>query len=56
MKKQDIIDTGKQKSHLADHAVKKRLMHLYDRATRKFKLNISLWKEYLEYLVHHRSF
>lgn len=56
MRKQDIVDTGKQKSHLADHAVKKRVMHLYDRATRKFKLNISLWKEYLEYLVHHRSF
>jgi len=56
MRKQDIVDTGKQKSHLGDHAVKKRVMHLYDRATRKFKLNISLWKEYLEYLVHHRSF
>lgn len=56
MRSQDIVDTGKQKSHLADHAVKKRVMHLYDRATRKFKLNISLWKEYLEYLVHHRSF
>ena len=56
VKKQAIIDTGKQKNHLADHAVKKRVMHLYDRATRKFKLNISLWKEYLEYLEHQRSF
>lgn len=56
VRKQAIVDTGKQKSHMADHAVKKRIMHLYDRATRKFKLNIALWKEYLEFLVHNRSF
>lgn len=31
-------------------------MHLYDRATRKFKQNIALWKEYLEYLVNCKSY
>ena len=31
-------------------------MHLYDRATRKFKDNIALWKEYLEYLVRNKAF
>ena len=36
VKKQNIVETGKQKS-LLDHSVKKRIMHLYDRATRKFK-------------------
>ena len=39
-----------------DHSVKKRVMHLYDRATRKFKQNIFLWKEYLEYLVNCKSY
>ena len=39
-----------------DHSVKKRVMHLYDRATRKFKDNIALWKEYLQYLVKNKSF
>ena len=30
-------------------------MHLYDRATRKFKQNKLVWKEYLEFLVKTRS-
>ena len=55
VKKQNIIETGKKKS-LLDHSVKKRIMHLYDRATRKFKFNIALWKEYLEYLVNIKSY
>ncbi len=36
VKKTNIVETGKQKTVL-DHSVKKRVMHLYDRATRKFK-------------------
>lgn len=31
-------------------------MYLYDRATRKFRQNIALWKEYLEYLVKQKSY
>jgi len=42
---------GRQKILLLDHSIKKRVMYLYDRALRKYKLNIALWKEYMEYLV-----
>ena len=38
-----------------DNGIKRRVMHLYDRACRKFKQNKILWKEYLEYLVRIRS-
>jgi hypothetical protein len=31
-------------------------MYLYDRALRKYKENISLWKEYMEYLVYQKSY
>lgn len=38
-----------------DNGIKRRIMHLYDRACRKFKQNKLLWKEYLEYLVRTKS-
>ena len=38
-----------------DNGIKKRVMHLYDRACRKFKQNKILWKEYLEFLVKTKS-
>ena len=38
-----------------DNGIKRRIMHLYDRACRKFKQNKLLWKEYLEFLVRTRS-
>lgn len=56
LKKQATIDVGKQKNVLMEHAVARRVMNLYDRATRKFKHNIALWKEYLEYLVKKKSY
>ena len=39
-----------------DNSIKRRVMHLYDRACRKYKQNKILWKEYLEYLVRTKSF
>lgn len=36
---------------LNDHSIKKRVMYLYDRVLRKFKQNIGVWKEYMQYLV-----
>lgn len=30
-------------------------MHLYDRATRKFKENMAIWKEYMHFLVRTKS-
>ena len=56
VKKQDIVITGKQKTSFNDHSIMKRIMYLYDRSTRKFKQNISLWKEYLQYLVLTKSY
>ena len=56
LKKQTTVDVSKQKNVLMEHAVARRVMNLYDRATRKFKQNIALWKEYLEYLVRKKSF
>lgn len=47
---------GGQKMLLMDHSIKKRVMYLYDRAIRKFKENIAVWKEYMEYLVLNKSF
>lgn len=47
---------GGQKMLLMDHSIKKRVMYLYDRALRKFKENIALWKEYMEYLILNKSF
>lgn len=47
---------GKGKVEFYDHCVKRRVMYLYDRSTRKFKLNIALWKEYMEYLVLNQSY
>eukprot|EP00347_Sterkiella_histriomuscorum_P012065 403370024 len=47
---------GNMKIVLMDHSIKKRIMYLYDRAVRKFKENIALQKEYMQYLVESRSF
>ena len=38
-----------------DNAIKLRVMHLYDRACRKYKQNKILWKEYLYYLIRSNS-
>ena len=38
-----------------DNGIKRRVMHLYDRACRKFRQNKILWKEYLEFLVKTKS-
>jgi len=56
---------GKRKKNLAkesvkhdfrhDNGIKRRIMHLYDRACRKFKQNKLLWKEYLEFLTRTKS-
>lgn len=48
--------SGKSKTVFADHCVKRRIMHLYDRATRKYKQNLALWKEYLDYLLKNKSY
>lgn len=55
-RKRKRIGDGKQKNLLMDNSIKKRVMYLYDRALRKYKLNIALWKEYMEYLVMNLSF
>ena len=47
---------GAQKMVLMDHSIKRRILYLYDRAIRKFKENIGLHKEYMEYLVQGRSY
>jgi U3 small nucleolar RNA-associated protein 6 len=31
-------------------------MHLYDRGVRKFKNNLRLWNEYIEYLTERKCF
>lgn len=56
MRKQNIVDTGKQRNNFMEHTVVKRIMHLYDRATRKFRQNTALWKEYMEFLVKQKSY
>jgi U3 small nucleolar RNA-associated protein 6 len=38
-----------------DNAIKRRVMHLYDRACRKYRQNKILWKEYLCYLIRSNS-
>lgn len=38
-----------------DNGIKRRIMHLYDRACRKYKQNKLLWKEYLEFLTRIKS-
>jgi len=38
-----------------DNAIKRRVMHLYDRACRKYRQNKILWKEYLYYLIRSNS-
>ena len=38
-----------------DNGIKRRIMHLYDRACRKFRQNKMLWKEYLEFLVRGKN-
>ena len=38
-----------------DQAIKRRVIHLYQRATRKFKHNLPLWKEYLHFLFQCRA-
>ncbi|CDW85134.1 u3 small nucleolar rna-associated protein 6 [Stylonychia lemnae] len=48
--------SGAQKVVLMDHSIKRRIMYLYDRGIRKFKNNIALHKEYMEYLVSNKSF
>ncbi len=41
---------------LMDHSIKRRVMYLYDRAVRKFKENVALQKEYMEYLLKNKSY
>ena len=55
-KQADNADEVKQRNNLVEHSVVRRVMYLYDRATRKFRQNIALWKEYLEYLVKQKSY
>lgn len=38
-----------------DHQIKRRIIYLYDRACRKYKQNVFLWKEYLNFLCKTRS-
>ena len=38
-----------------DNGIKRRIMHLYDRACRKYKQNKLIWKEYLEFLTRVKS-
>ena len=45
------IDEKKAKINFYDSCVKRRIMYLYERAVRKFKSNLALWKEYLGYLA-----
>lgn len=47
---------SKNKVVFQDHSIQRRVMYLYDRATRKYKANIALLKEYMEYLVIQRSY
>ena len=47
---------GDAKFMLMDQSIKRRVMYLYDRAVRKFRDNIALWKEYMEYLVRNKNF
>lgn len=39
-----------------ENGIKRRIMHLYDRACRKFKQNKAIWREYLEFLVKVKAF
>ena len=34
-----------------DNAIRRRIIHLYDRACRKYRQNKILWKEYLYFLL-----
>ena len=52
-KKKELEKINKDFRH--DNSIKRRVMHLYDRACRKFKQNKILWKEYLEYLIRSNS-
>lgn len=45
----------KKKFDFQDHAIKRRIIHLYDRSCRKFRQNLPLWKEYLHFLCKTRS-
>ena len=45
----------KKKFDFQDQAIKRRIIHLYDRATRKYKQNLPLWKEYLQFLCISKS-
>ena len=44
-----------KKFDFQDHQIKRRIIYLYDRACRKFRQNICLWKEYLCFLLKTRS-
>ena len=48
-------EDSKVKFDFQDQAIKRRIIHLYDRATRKFKWNLPLMKEYLYFLCKTRS-
>lgn len=56
-KKQQRKKKGQQKSNFnfQDQAIKRRIIHLYERASRKFKHNMALWKEYLHFLMRSKS-
>ena len=44
-----------KKFDFQDHQIKRRIIYLYDRACRKFKQNVLLWKEYLAFLCKTRA-
>ena len=48
-------ENKKRQFDYRDQAIKRRVIHLYQRATRKFKHNLPLWKEYLHFLFQCRA-
>ena len=54
-RKKTLAKTNVKHDFRHDNGIKRRIMHLYDRACRKFKQNKLLWKEYLEFLARTKS-
>jgi len=48
-RKKNLAKVSKDFRH--ENAIKKRIIHLYDRATRKYRQNKLIWKEYLYFLL-----
>jgi hypothetical protein len=46
---------GKKMDMKHDNSVRRRIFYLYDRACRKFKMNKTMWKEYMHFLVKCKS-